>query len=48
VSDERLAALGYRRLLVENYIAFYIVNDTLKTIEVDRVLYARRDWRHLL
>ncbi|MCL1874689.1 MAG: type II toxin-antitoxin system RelE/ParE family toxin [Synergistaceae bacterium] len=44
VSDDRLFALGYRKLNIKNYIVFFIVNDAYKTVEVDRVLYARRDW----
>jgi plasmid stabilization system protein ParE len=48
VLDERLAALGYRKLRVKNYYVFYVVNDTQKTVEVDRVLYVRRDWQRIL
>jgi len=48
VLDERLAALGYRKLRVKNYYVFYVVSDARKTVEVDRVLYARRDWQRIL
>ena len=48
VLDDRLSALGYRKLNVKNYIVFFMVNDALKTVEIDRVLYARRDWQHIL
>ena len=48
VSDDRLSALGYRKLNIKNYIVFFIVNDAFKTVEVDRVLYNRRDWQHIL
>jgi plasmid stabilization system protein ParE len=48
VSDERLSALGYRKLCVENYLVFFIINDSQKTVEVDRVLYTRRDWQQIL
>ena len=48
VSDERLFALGYRKLLIKNYIVFYIVNEQQRSVEIDRILYARRDWRHIL
>ena len=48
VKDERLAVMGYRLLVIKNYIAFYIVNEAEKTIDVDRVLYGRRDWQQLL
>ena len=48
VRDDRLAALGYRLLPVKNYIVFYVVNEREKTVDVDRVLYGRRDWRSIL
>ena len=48
VRDERLASLGYRLLPVNSYIAFYIVNERENTVDVDRILYSRRDWRNLL
>ena len=48
VRDDRLAALGYRLLIVKNYIAFYRVNEDERTVEVDRILYGRRDWKNLL
>ena len=48
VRDDRLATLGYRLLPVKNYIAFYIVNEKEKTVDVDRILYNRRDWQNIL
>ena len=48
VRDDRLAALGYRPLVVKNYIAFYVVNEKEKTVDVDRILYGRRDWKNVL
>ena len=48
VRDDRLAALGYRMLSVKNYLAFYVVNDKDKTVDVDRILFGRRDWRNIL
>ena len=48
VRDDRLAALGYRLLPVSNYIVFYIVNEKERAVDVDRILYGRRDWRNLL
>ncbi|MDR1689075.1 MAG: type II toxin-antitoxin system RelE/ParE family toxin [Clostridiales bacterium] len=48
VNDERLSILGYRSLIIKNYIAFYIANETEKTVVVDRILYFRRNWQALL
>lgn len=38
----------YRKLLVNNYIMFYYVNESEKLITIARVLYAKRDFRKLL
>jgi len=48
IRDDRLAALGYRPLLIKNYIVFFIVNEKDKTVDVDRILYARRDWKNII
>jgi len=48
VREERLALRGYRLLIVKNYIAFYIVNEKEKTVEVDRIGYGRQDWKKIL
>ena len=46
--DDRLAALGYRLVVVKSYIAFYIVNENDMSVCIDRILYARRDWQSIL
>jgi len=48
VTDERLLSMGYRKLFVRNYIAFFTINEKEKTVAVERILYARRDWIHIL
>ena len=48
VRDDRLASMGYRALRIKNYIAFYIVDENEKAVDVDRILYARRDWQNIL
>lgn len=48
VTDERLAAMGYRKLLVKNYIAFFTVDEKAEVVDVERILYARRDWLGIL
>jgi len=48
VRDDRLAALGYRLLVVKSYIAFYVVNEKEKSLDIDRILYGRRDWQRIL
>jgi addiction module RelE/StbE family toxin len=48
VADERLAYKGIRKIIVNNYIVFYIVTEENKTVTIIRILYSRRDWLNLL
>jgi plasmid stabilization system protein ParE len=48
VADERLAYRGYRKLIVKNYIVFFTINEKAKVVDVERILYMRRDWLHIL
>jgi len=48
VSDERLALQGIRKILMDNYIVFYIVNEENRIVTIVRILYTRRDWINLL
>lgn len=38
----------YRKILVENYIMFYKVDEEKKLVTVARVIYAKRDFSNLL
>lgn len=44
--DVALAANGYRYLAVKNYLVFYVVSGD--TVQIRRILYARRDYATLL
>ena len=44
--DTQLRLRGYRTLMIKNYIVFYIIND--KTVEIRRILYARRQYEGLI
>ena len=44
--EEELAKLGYRYLVVENYLVFYIIER--QTIYVHRILHGARDYLTLL
>ena len=44
--DQHLRLRGYRALHVKNYIVFYVING--KTVEIRRILYARRQYENLL
>ena len=48
VEDERLALQGFRKILLDNYIIFYIVEEENDIVTIVRVLYSRRDWINLL
>ena len=48
VADELLSQMGYRKLLVKNYFVFFSVDEKKKVVDVERILYARRDWLRIL
>ena len=48
VDDERLAALGYRMLVIKNYLAFFTIDEEMKVVIIERILYMRRDWLNIL
>lgn len=48
VSDERLANQGIRKLVVDNYIVFYVVSEKNTSVTIIRILYGKRDWNNLL
>lgn len=48
VSDEVLRKKGYRKLIVDNYIVFYLVDEVKKIVIVMRVLYGAQDYSNIL
>jgi len=46
--DEQLRHRKLRKLIVDNYLVFYIVNEKTKTVLIVRILYAHRDWANIL
>ena len=42
--DEQLKLRNLRKLIIDNYLVFYIFNEKTETVFVVRILYARRDW----
>lgn len=48
VADERLASIGYRKLIVKNYIIFFSIDEKAKVVDVERILYGRRNWQAIL
>ncbi|MCL1881523.1 MAG: type II toxin-antitoxin system RelE/ParE family toxin [Oscillospiraceae bacterium] len=48
VGDDYLASIGYRLMPVKNYHVFYIAYEKEKLVDVDRILYNRRNWNYIL
>lgn len=48
VEEEPYRTYGVRKIPVENYTAFYIVEEEHKKVHVLRILYNRREWQNLL
>ncbi|WP_339061426.1 type II toxin-antitoxin system RelE/ParE family toxin [Tepidibacillus marianensis] len=48
VKDERLALQGIRKMLIDHFIVFYVVNEERKIVTIIRILYSKRNWHDLL
>lgn len=48
VDDPVLKSWGIRFVPIDNYLAFYVVDDALKTVFLTRFLYGKREWIRLL
>ncbi len=48
VNAEPYASMGIRKMPVENYTVFYLIDESECSVRVLRVLYNRRDWEKLL
>lgn len=48
IAEEPYTQLGVRKLLIENYIAFFLVDETAQEVHVFRILYNRREWHNLI
>jgi plasmid stabilization system protein ParE len=48
VDDPVLSLMGIRFILVHNYIAFYIIDESDRTVHIVRFLYQGRNWMKIL
>ena len=48
VDDPFLKVLGIRFILVNNYMAFFLINEEEKTVYIIRFLYGKRNWIQIL
>ena len=44
--DDRLKRIGYRMLIIENYLVFYVIKS--KTIQIRRIIHGARQYGLLL
>lgn len=48
VADELLSQMGYRKLTIKNYVVFFSIDEKNKVVDIERILYSRRDWARIL
>ena len=48
VSDKLLKNKGYRKLIVDNYIVFYLLNEAEKQVIIMRILYGASKYQDVL
>lgn len=48
VADEYLRNKGYRKLIDDNYIVFYLAQEEMKHVIIMRVLYGKQKYENLL
>lgn len=48
IGEEPYKQLGVRKLLIDNYIAFFLVDETSQEVHVFRILYNHREWYNLI
>ena len=48
VTDEVLKSKGYRKLIVDNYIVFYLVDEAERQVIIARILYGAQKYEDLL
>src|SRR5665648_91019 len=47
LSDANLATQGIRKILVDNYIVFYVVTEKDHVVTIVGILHSRREWVNL-
>ncbi|MDA3808989.1 MAG: type II toxin-antitoxin system RelE/ParE family toxin [Spirochaetaceae bacterium] len=48
VQDEILQRKGYRKLIINNYIALYTTDDQQHEVHIIRIIYGKRDYQDLI
>ena len=48
VDDPVLAAWGIRLIVINSYLAFYLIDEKTRTVHIVRFLYGKRNWVSIL
>lgn len=48
VAEECLSQKRYRKIIIKNYVIFFSIDEENKVVDVERILYGRRDWLRFL
>jgi len=48
IAEPPYSQIGVRKLFVENYIAFFVVDEAAHEVHIFRILYNHREWHDLL
>ena len=48
VLDDLLKSKGYHKLIIENYLVFYLVNEIEKQVVIMRILYGAQNYQNIL
>ncbi|HZK18059.1 MAG TPA: type II toxin-antitoxin system RelE/ParE family toxin [Clostridia bacterium] len=48
IREQPFIAMGIRKLPIQNYVAFYIVDEVGLKVHLLRILYNRREWQQIL
>lgn len=48
IDQEPYTTMGVRKMPVENYTAFYYVEEAPAQVHIFRILYNRREWQNLI
>lgn len=48
VEWEPWASRGLRQMPVDRFVVFYIINDEMKEVQIDRIVYGKRDLPNII
>ncbi len=48
LKDEEFSLKGIRRIIVENYVIFYICSEQNALVSIIRIAYNKRNWKDLI